>query len=995
MTPFLKSVAKAFCSNYDDMSEFCFVFPNKRSGTFFQKYLLETIDIDDKAAIAPHISTITDFVALLSNRVVDNRIDLLFSLYNEYNQLVEDEIDFDRFRAWGDVVIADFSDIDMYGVNPDAIFSNVENYREIQSTFISDEQRKVIQDYFGNKQPWHDIDSFWIHYNRRDKKSSDSATKPNFMKIWHLLAPLYHNLNRTLDKKGLCYTGAAYRIALQNIKENGIKAIPYKKIIFVGFNALSYVELKIFQTLRDMSVVENGVEVPLTDFYWDAPGPAFKDKINTATRFIDKNKSLFKSHLSIDDDDLNSFPDKINAIGCPSNSAQTKEIGNIIESIASKISAENIHQAKVAIVLPDEGLLLPMLYSLPGSIKEVNLTMGYPLKLTSVASFISIIKKLQLRKRISNDQNVFFHEDLKAFLSHPYTRLLIGSQSIDILKNYIAEHRLFSVDASLLHSLAENADFIFAPLLKDESPDVICNYLITILTAIKNNIPNAGTGLIKSNIDISNIDTYCNAIYRLQNAINEHKILMNYASVFSLTDRLLAGETITFEGEPLQGLQIMGVLETRCLDFDYIVIPSMNERIFPRKMKRRTFIPNTLRRGFGMATTQFQESIFAYYFYRMISRAKEVFLLYDARMSGVKSGDVSRYLLQIKYLFKSADLKWSTKNFSVTSSDNNAIEIKKTPEILQLLKKYTVDDENRKNLSPSAIKNYIDCPVKFYLQNLKNITIEPEPDEFMDAITQGNIFHAVMQNIYTPNDLAGKKLNNPIRITSEFIDNILKNENILKTKIARQINLQYIKTKNLEAPIEGDAKIFADVLLKFVKWTLEADKLISPFNYLGSEVPIKTQLKIDDDLKVNFHFIIDRLDEINIDTNPLLRIVDYKTGADDIDCSKIEDLFNPGSNKKAIRQLMIYANLYQSFFKHYDAIKLAVYKTRTLQINNFNTDILFAKKTIDDYRMLNKEGFMDMLSEKIKEIFNPDINFTQTANTDVCDFCDFKKICVQ
>lgn len=1003
MTKFLKSVADAFCSEYEDLSEFCFVFPNKRAGTFFKKYMIEvTANVVDRCIVIPDITTISDFVVNLSGREINNRIDLLFTLYEEYNKLNDEQIDFDKFRAWGEVVLSDFSDVDMYGVNPDAIFRNLEEFRKIQTNYLTEEQKQVISEYFGDRQPWNSVESFWLHFNNGHSKENNEGTgeaKPKFLKIWKVLAPLYHSLNARLESKGLCYTGAAYRIAYENLKDQGRSILPYKKIVFVGFNVLSFIELKIFETLYNMRVKENGKEVRYADFYWDCSSPAFKDEQNTATRFILKNRTKFKSQLDISSSDVDSFPALMKSISCPSNAVQAKVASEIVSDIESRIGSQNVTDAKVAIVLPDENLLLPILYSMPKSIKSLNLTMGYPLKMTSVMSFITLLRKMQIRKRLSKGEYIYYFEDIKSLLSHPYTMQLIGHNRIEKIKNLIVEERLYNLPASRLQEIiGAKKNNLFTPLTIEFSPQEVCEYLENILLDVKGCLSLGNSdGLIKTVLDESNICTCYDALRRLKDTINEHGIAMNYSTVFTLADRLLTGETVSFEGEPLQGLQIMGVLETRCLDFDYLIIPSMNERIFPRKMKRRTFIPNTLRKGFGMATTQFQESIFAYYFYRMISRSKEVYMLYDARSTGMSAGDLSRYILQLEYIYPDARLLKEARTFSISSRPSGLIEVKKTPEILEELKCFTPDGRRRRNLSASSLKNYIDCSLKFYLKNIKRVDVDQEPGEFMDAITQGQVFHDVMQDIYTPGDLAEKMLDEAINITPEIIDNNLRDELGLRRKIGKRIHEQYTKSKETNAPMEGDAKIFADVMLKFVKWTLEADRKVAPFRYLGSEISTQTELEVNESLKVNFNFIIDRLDQSASDLNPLLRIVDYKTGTDDTDFSNIEDLFKSNNRKKAIFQLLLYANLYARHYNYQEPIKICIYRTQGLKKRDYEIDVKFQKQVIDDYRQVKTENdsFMKRLNEKIEEIFNVDIPFVQNENDDACTYCEFKKICCQ
>lgn len=1005
MSEFLKTIATQFYTTYGDLSDFCFVFPSKRSGNFFRKYLKETLPTD-KFMLSPKIQTINDFIVDTSGLVVDNRIDLLFRLYKEYQRLrPEENIDFDRFMPWGDTILSDFNDIDMYDVNPDALFKNLSDYKEIQSDYLTDEQRKIISEYFGITNPNESTNKFWKHFSKGRK----SDAKSGFLKIWKVLTPLYNALNDSLAKDGLCYSGRAYKETYTRLKSDIRKYIPYCKIVFVGFNILSTVEFKIFSLLKDYHYIENGQKVKIADFYWDCAGPIFKDSENSATRFVNKNKEIFKSELDISDADTTEFPHIVKAISSPSNSIQAKISQGIIHDIVSRTCNENaLRRAKIAVVLPDENLLLPLLYSMPEEIKTANLTMGYPLQLTSTASFVSILRKLQTRKRSVKGDYAYFHEDLKELLTHPYMRLLLGHNTIRNIKNDINQNRRFTIKVSDIEKFLGKYVCILTPLTKESAPEDVCDYLSDTLRIIKEKLMSDKTNsLIKSRLDITHIDTYIDALVRLKSAITTHKIKqLSFSGVFNLSDKLLAGEKVNFEGEPLEGLQVMGTLETRCLDFDYIIIPSMNERIFPQKLKTRTFIPNTLRIGYGMSTLQFQECIFAYHFYRMISRAKEIYMIYDARSSGMKSGDISRYIHQLRYLYPQCNLQSAVYTFDTSQNEVASISIDKTNPIVKAeLAKY-LDPDSKKNLSASALKAYIDCPLKFYFQNVKGLSVDEEPEEFMDAATLGDILHKTMEGIYTPdinNDkTSGLKLPEGKLYTKEVIDKKLKNfEAEVQNIIDKNISSVYLKLKTVksdkELNEEGDVAIFRKVIKTFVTNCLKADLKAAPFVYWGSEIKKNLQWELPDKRKINLTFIIDRLDETNINSQPTIRICDYKTGSDGIECKKsVDNLFTPGkSNMKAIFQLMTYAILYRhkDGFNYKGDIELHIYKTRDMHTREFSTATTLPSSKTALFDTDTEANFIEKFNNLLTEIFDENIKFKQTKNKTVCEWCSFKELC--
>lgn len=1000
MTSFLRSIAEAYTNHYNDLSNFCFVFPNKRSGSFFLKHLNDLIK--GKVALSPKIMTISDFVAQTCKRDINNRLDLLFLLYKEYTKLIDENIEFDKFRAWGDTILSDFNEVDMSCVNPDSLFKNIKDYKEIQANYLTEQQQEIINDYFGNNDPVNSTQSFWNHFNTQN----NSESKNRFLKIWETLAPLYHSLNNELESRSMTYTGGAYRLAYQNICENGKDAFSYSKIIFIGFNVLSTIEYNIFSKLQNLN--NNPDQDFFADFYWDCTGPALSDKNNNATKFILKNKEIFKSHFDISSSDTDSFPSKIEAFSCPSNSYQAKKIGEILYTICDENSDIN-KLTNTAVILPDEELLLPLLHSFPENMPTANLTMGYPIKLTATASFAALLRKAYDRASSKNAETFFYFEDVKAILSHPYANVFLDSKSIENIKKAIVQQHLFNISTSQLEDFSNRkTSIIFSNLSKNASAQETIIFLDNIFSHLLSLIENESSkGIIRSKIEVDCIIAYREALARLSDSISTYDIKMTRNTLLILTDRLLSTEKVTFEGEPLKGVQIMGILESRCLDFDNIIIPSMNERVFPRKMRTRSFIPNSLRQGYGMPTLHFQESIFAYYFYRMISRAKKVHLLFDSRTSGLKSGDHSRYISQLKHLYPKSNIDIKSLNFEIKQRSSHPLNIDKTGAVAETLNKFlTTDSKSKKYLSASSLKNYLICPLLFYFRNIENIDSDIEPSEFMDAITIGNIFHKIMQDLYTPDkNEVEHELNPGKAITPEFIDSILADENMLRHRIDRYINQEYSGKKSDSEP-QGNAMIFRNIIFEYIKSTLLFDKSLTPFIYKGSEVKNKFQWQINPDLKVNIIYIIDRLDIIRVDDIDTLRIVDYKTGGDNTNITTLNEIFDD-KNYSAIFQLLLYANLYAEHNNYTKAIKPVIYKVQNFAKNEMSADITLKKSPINDYKNIptnNKKNantapddfnreFVENIKHKIEEIFNPNLQFTQTTDSKRCEYCDFRQLC--
>ncbi len=997
MIPFLQSVAKAYASRYPDLSEFCFLFPNKRSGTFFLKYLKE--ESGDHVMLSPQVQTITDFVGLLSGRVVAGRTDMLFMLYQSYCQLLgissenEDKegVDFDSFRGWGETVLSDFSEVDQYMVDPEAIFKNVKDYREISSNFLTDEQKEVLAEYFGRTDTGGST-RFWKNFDKEDEELSTS--KKRFLHLWRIMSPLYHRLNEKLEEKGLATTGGSYRLAVERLQKDGRGALPFKKIIAVGFNALSTAENTIFKEIRDFDGVEGYDD--FADFFWDMTGPVLTSGVNSASKFVKANIRMFPcpewALPSLKLSDAENFP-VLNVVSSPSNSAQTKIAGNLLAELRGRITAAEITGAKVAVVLPDENLLLPMLYSLPEGMGDVNLTMGYPLRLTSVVSFVSLLRKLHYNMRKEAGEPMFYHRDLRLFLSHPFSHAAFGTGNVsEIIQKLDREHR-----ATM--SLAELSAIspIMGEILENEKigdkPEEVVTYLEEVLKKIRQLILKTENGRIKVKLEISHIDIYRDALRRLKDIFKEYGIGMRRETVFYLADRLLAGETVRFEGEPLTGLQVMGTLETRSIDFDHIFILSMNERIMPMRVRGRTFIPNSLRRAFGMPPANYAESIFAYYFYRMISRAKEVTMVYDARNGGGQgAGDISRYIVQLRHLFAKNTIKEQEWKFTLSGKGEYDPSVEKTPEITRMLQPF-LEADGEKRFSASYLNDYRECQLRFFFRRIMEMNADPEPSEFIDAIGVGNILHALMEELYVPAQMRKKLLDTPILVTPESIDNRMNDKQELNRLITRIVNrLHYhLPQERQDTPLTGASLIVAERIIGQAINIMKYDRTIAPFRIYGSEVKEILRIPLPSGKEVNFTFAIDRLDEVNINGEWRLRIVDYKTGSIKLEAADLEEVLSGGYKSEQIFQLFTYAWLLQKTgMERAKNVMTEIYDVPRIFRNEVRLPVI-GKREVTDFEEYSSE-FSEGMENMLESVFK-DKEFRATEDESRCVLCHFKGLC--
>lgn len=1019
MKAFLKVIAENYASRYPDLSSFRFVFPSKRSGTFFRKYLAESIG--GRSMIAPDITTVSDLAEELSGRIVDSRVDLLLTLYDAYCDLQRrDGIDdsaltsFDSFRPWGDVVLSDFNDIDLYCADASEVFKNVRDFREIETDFLSDEQREVMEEYFGVPAYREGFDSFWRAYDYEadgdDKRHTE--VKQRFLRLWQTLGPLYEEFCRRLDKEGLTYTGQAYKLALERVRKAGPSILGCDRIVFIGFNALSRVEWLFFRELKRHWRDAGLGDEPFADFFWDWTSAPLQDATCSASRFISRDVRQFPEPEWADmecADASDIFPE-IKVIASPSNSLQAKIAGQEIGYLEKVLSSFEFSDARVAVVLPDENLLLPMLYSLPENGMDINLTMGFSLRQTSAASFVQLLRRLQIHSRVSGGENVFLAKDVIALCSHPFMLAINGQEPVMRLKGYVARLRKFTVAAEEVTRQCPKSTFVFSCLDRRSSYRETARYLLSVLKLCSEALRrHKGVSELKrTRLDLDYIDVCSDAVRRMETAVASHDIDMDYGTFFMLTDRLMAGETVNFEGEPLTGLQIMGLLETRCLDFDHLIIPSMNERIFPRRLKAKSFIPASLRHAYGLSPAGYDESIFSYYFYRLISRAKTVTLIYDSRTGGLKSGEPSRYVQQLKYLYGKGKVSLEEYRFKMGKTGRRPLVFQKTPATMKILSEYLAGN-GKSRFSASSIMKYLSCPLQFFFEKIHCVLPEEEIREGLDSIMTGNVVHHTLMELYLPADLRERFLKAGVRVTDAMIDSILDDQKrmleVVRDNIKREIFSGEESAASRELP--PDMELTAAVILRQVSDVMRRDRMLTPFLIHGLEFKEDIIFPLGDGRGVNFTCTIDRLDCLRPDSiNPSVRIVDYKTGSVHAFASTPDEVVKASYHAKHLFQLQLYANLHNMWCETpYRPIEMAVYdvgnilkegNTRAeggVVVPRIGGERLTDHLSLTMGEMLFNDYFMEGLRSTLCDILDPEVPFSEAADEQTCVYCRFRDIC--
>ena len=951
MTPFLRQVAEICYKNYaSEISDYTFVFQSRRAAKFFQKYLGEAAGV---TLFSPNLITVGDFIRQESDLLVADRLFLLLKIYDIYKAILKTDESFDEFAYWGEMLLGDFDDADKYLVNVKELFSNLKDLKEIENHF----------DYLDEKQK-DAILTFWGHWK------GEKQGEKNFISVWEHLYDIYRTLNDELRKENLAYEGMVYREVAERMKKGETLFANYNKIIFVGLNALTECEYEIYSHLKNTHDV---------DFYWDYASPDTKDPSNRASHFRDRNILKFPTKLRLDDEPCEIK--HVHIIEMSSTVGQAKHIGEILEGMDMKAIS---NQLSTAVVLPDEELLLPLLHSIPREISNVNITMGYPLSKTPLNSLIENLFSLHLNQRPNKG---FYFRDAITILSHQYISELSAQASVllnKIYKENIIYIDRFETDDELIKTIFASAG---------ASASDFIDYLLGILALLR---PDTSKATEHEKMKREFIYHYYITLKRLKDLLRNTE--MSKKTLLRFVRQFISSVSVPFEGEPLKGLQIMGVLETRNLDFDTLIIPCMNEGIFPKINAGNSYVPYNLRYGFGMPTGEHIDSVYAYHFYRLIFRARNIYFLYNSSAEGLQTGEESRYIMQLRYS-KNSNIEIDSVRITceISKSGKENITVGKSDDVMQEMSKFL---SGERKLSASSICTYIACPLKFYLQNIKMMGDTDEVKEELDAAQFGNVFHDTMQELYRP--MIDKE------VTADFINRLLI-EKDLKT-IDRTILESFKKKMKIQSPNfqpEGQPLIALHIVKQFVKGMLNYDKMHTPFVYRASEQKFDDMLipLSDSARQVHIKGFIDRVDEKDGKT----RIIDYKTGkckmgsGSKLEMADIPSLFDKEADlqKKEIFQILLYS-LYYNQYKHtppenivpkilfvqdlqkYDAQETNC--TNILVQDGRNKEkLLFSNECCNEFR---KE-----LVACLDEMFSPEKPFEQTTTEKHCSGCNFKNIC--
>ncbi|MDR1585181.1 MAG: PD-(D/E)XK nuclease family protein, partial [Prevotellaceae bacterium] len=939
-----------------DVSRFTFVFPNKRAGVFFQRYLSQLLD---EALFSPEVLSISECFSSVSKRQPADRLSNLFRLYDVYRSVGGSGEGFDSFVFWGEMLLSDFDEIDKYLIDARQLFTNITDLKQIDEVFdtLTPRQKEAIKEFWNNFIP-----------------VTEGRPKTDYITTWKILYPVYKRFQAGLAAENLATEGMMCRELAENLKSGQhIPEWDEKQFVFVGFNALNACERELFNALKKEGKA---------DFYFDYEAAELRDADNLASQFYEENIRQFPSNFPLAQETPQNPEREMELIAVPSEIGQAKEIYSILNGLFPNNNKE-IDPINTAVVLADENLLIPLLHSLPAQIEQVNVTMGFPLKSTPASGLLEYVLELQRRARVSGGKVSFYYKNVLNILNHQYISLCCGGEAKAIEERTVKNNRIY-VEAE---EFSRNSLLASVFTLQTNALDFL-SYLTDMIRQLQAALQNSG----KKDEHLLTLDflyQYYVTLNRMQDVLKKRReeIPATIDTMARLIRQALAGISLPFEGEPLAGLQIMGVLETRCLDFENLVIPSFNEGIFPKRSVQNSFIPYTLRRCFGLPVANFQDAISAYHFYRLIHRAKRIFLLYDSRADGMKTGEVSRFMHQLHYHY-GVDFKRRNLSFDVGFENRSALQVAKTPEIMKKLERFTIEGEKAAAFSASSLNTYIDCPLKFYLTQMERIEESDEVIETVEGSMFGTLFHAVMENLYQP--YTGKT------VESGDIKQLVEHPLKIDAEIARAFAVEFFRKKDgSPVALEGNNLLIARVIRKYVRQMLKIDMEYAPFTCVASELPCSGRLPVfGGRMQVNLKGFIDRIDE----KDSMLRILDYKTGSGKPEFKSIAGMFehNNENRPKYEFQIFLYALLYKRMTGAASVLP-GISFLRNVFKSDYTAQLRYkpeprVSEPVDDFNPF-EEAFVESLTACLEEIFDPDIPFVQTEKASLCTYCPYTSIC--
>lgn len=958
MNTFLHYVAKDIIQKYgNNLSKIAVVFPNKRASLFLNNELAR---LTDKPIWSPAYITISELFRQHSELQTANPLKLVCVLYRVFQKVTGSNESLDHFYGWGQLMITDFDDIDKNMADADKVFANLSDYHEFDDvSYLTPEQEEILKRFFSNFSSEH-----------------NSELKKRFLNIWSNFREIYHSFNETLAEEGLAYEGQLYK----KVVEEGCLDLKYDKYLFVGFNMMQKVEQELCNKLQKEGKAA---------FYWDFD----KYYLNPKKQGINMSSGAghyISQYLEYYPNELDNMDEEIY-----DNLAKNKDI-SYVSATTENIQARYISKwllekerykagKRTAIVLADESLLQTVIHCIPKEVEKVNITTGYPLAQSPITGLVKQLISLQTLG-YRKDLDKYRLHWVQILLHHPYIKY-ISEKSQEIFDDLNSQKTFYLSKEQL--GKDDNLKLLFSNAYSNDDSKLTTNskllhWIIDVLRIV-----GTGIGLAEESNDplaeesIFRMYTLLNSMVAL---VDDNELDVDLITLEKLINQVVQSTSIPFHGEPAEGIQIMGVLETRNLDFDHVIVLSCNEGKLPKGINDNSFIPYAIRRAYGLTTIDNKVSIYSYYFHSLLQRAGDITLVYNNATSDGQTGEMSRFMLQ---LMVESGHKINKLNIVAQQTPQHSLPegIKKTPEIMNI-----INEINR--LSPTAINTYIRCQLRFYYRYLQRIKEPENDDNEMNNAFFGSIFHRVAELFYEP------YYKNKQLIQKEDIDRALKNKALIDACVEQAFREILFKvSKNTHVEYNGLQLINRQVIKDYFIKQLKIDQQLCPFRIRGLEKSVYEDFDIKGTRIVKIGGSIDRLDELERPgKQPVIRVVDYKTGTNNsTNVKSLEEVFtdeNLKNHTDYYLQAMLYSLIVRDQSKENLPVSPALVFIQKQGTDNADCTLRINKEPIEDIATYSDE-YREGLINVVSDIFNPELTLQPTEDINRCASCPYKALCMQ
>lgn len=972
MKTFLQEVAEKVFQRHPKLEDVSVIFPNRRAALYFRKHLSQLFS---RPAFAPKILTIEDFLSGLSPLHVPEKVVLIATLFGSYSRVMgrsNDDADaithLEDFYFWGEMLLRDFDEVDKYLTPAEQLFRDLSHQKELDSSFdfLTDEQKEFLR-------------SFWSGFDE-----NSSGHKRRFLRMWRRLGDIYRQFREDLAVRGWAYEGMLHR----SVAESLPAALGQHQghLVFAGFNALTAAEEKLISYCVDTHAAE---------IHWDVDAYYVNNASQEAGLFFreyHRTPSLgrtFPADLPAHFQEKISSGREVHLYGAAQPIAQAKLMSQVLaDGLKSGMNPE-----ETLVVLADEKMLMPVLHGISGGVEKLNVTMGFPLASTPMFNFLELIIDLQINRRSDH----FNHRQVLALMGHPYV-VAAGAAPANEKRKEILSHNWVHIPKGYLATDVSLHRTIFREITDDgHSLGVaMVSYLQNVVTEV---------GKLKT---IGDFDKeYALYFLRMFNLLGSVLTEANpvgspmkeggsahtqgLKGFLRLFRQLVRTQKIPFSGEPLKGLQVMGVLETRNLDFKNVFVLSLNEGAFPSKGNNGSYIPHNIRRAYKLPTLAQQDAMYSYLFYRVLQRAENVFLFYNSETDVLGQGEMSRYLQQL--LFESGlNIRKHVLHNPIQPHAINPLRVEKSEEVINTLMKLNEGNAHFRGISPSALNTYIECRLQFYFKYVAKIREPKEVEEELDARVLGNFLHQVMERFYK--GIAMRKGSK--RIEKVDFNSAVDRIDILIDDVFREA---YRLEPGKPVEYAGQRLVVREIVRRFASQIIRIDEAYAPFEMEALEHEgLVYSVKIGRaPYEITLGGKIDRVDR----KGDLLRIIDYKTGKDELDFDSIDSLFaRDGRRNKAAFQTLLYALMYvksQVNGKGHAAVSSQrIVPGLINRMNVFDESFEFGLR-VGRQQVNDVAGLFPQFEERLKglfeELFDVSQDFDQTTNLDNCGFCPYRRLC--